>query len=163
MVLRGVGHDPDPIPLVRGANCGSWYAMPLRIKPDRGQVSENTAKPSPPISVKESCDVLHEKELGSKLASQPAHFGPKAATRAIKPRPGSRIAKVLTREPAADDVNGNSIGSKPLCGEGSNVVITGHLWPVLRKHATGKGFDFAEGDGFKAARAFKAEAKSADT
>jgi hypothetical protein len=57
----GVGHNPDPISTVRGTNGGSRYAMPLRIKPERGQVSENSLKaPS-----KQSCDVLHEDVAGS--------------------------------------------------------------------------------------------------
>jgi hypothetical protein len=33
-----------PVSSVRGANGGSRYAMPLRIKPERGQVSENNVQ-----------------------------------------------------------------------------------------------------------------------
>jgi hypothetical protein len=41
---RGVGHKPDPVPPVRGANGRSRYAVPLRVIPARGQVSENTSE-----------------------------------------------------------------------------------------------------------------------
>jgi hypothetical protein len=51
-----VGNDPNPVAPVWGTNGGSWYAVPFRIKPERGQVSENSLKaPS-----KQSCDVLHD-------------------------------------------------------------------------------------------------------
>jgi hypothetical protein len=88
-------------------------------------------------------------------------FKPKPRPRAVQARAWSSDANVLTWEPAANDVNGNSIGSKPVGGKGSNVVIAGDLGPVLRKHATGEGFNFAEGNGFKAARALKAKAETA--
>src|SRR5574343_985646 len=55
-VAFGVGHDPDSVAAVRGTNGRSRYAMPFRIKPERGQVSENSAK-SPS---KQSCDVFHD-------------------------------------------------------------------------------------------------------
>jgi hypothetical protein len=47
LVLRlsavvSVGNNPDSVASVRRTNGGSWYAMPFRIKPERGQVSENT-------------------------------------------------------------------------------------------------------------------------
>jgi hypothetical protein len=44
-VVLGVGHKPESVSLVRGANGGSWYAVPFRVIPERGQVSENSAKP----------------------------------------------------------------------------------------------------------------------
>jgi hypothetical protein len=40
----GVGHKPDSIPPVRGASGRSRYAVPLRVIPARGQVSENTSE-----------------------------------------------------------------------------------------------------------------------
>ena len=42
----GVGQNPDSVSSVRGTNVGSWYAVPFRVIPDLGQVSENVAKPS---------------------------------------------------------------------------------------------------------------------
>jgi hypothetical protein len=60
-----VGNDPNPVAPVWGTNGGSWYAVPFRIKPERGQVSENSLKaPS-----KQSCDVLHDDVARSYLAN----------------------------------------------------------------------------------------------
>jgi hypothetical protein len=42
----GVAHNPNSVAPVRGANGESWYAVPPRIIPDRGQVSENRVQPS---------------------------------------------------------------------------------------------------------------------
>src|SRR5207248_2146883 len=61
----GVGHQPNPVAEVRGANGGSRYAVPLRIIPDLGQVPENPSKPSAPFSAKQICDVFHDREGGS--------------------------------------------------------------------------------------------------
>ena len=63
--FRSVGNNPDAIPSVRGTNGGSWYAVPFRIKPERGQVSENSAK-SP---AKQRCDVLHDDVAGLYFAN----------------------------------------------------------------------------------------------
>jgi hypothetical protein len=57
----GVGNKPEPVAAVRGANGGCGYAVPPRIIPERGQVSENVPK----SSTKESCDVFHEDVAGS--------------------------------------------------------------------------------------------------
>jgi hypothetical protein len=46
LLASGVGNNPDPVSLVRGANGGRWYAIPFRIVPERGQVSENNSKSS---------------------------------------------------------------------------------------------------------------------
>jgi hypothetical protein len=64
--LVGVGNNPDAISLVVCANGGSWYAMPFRIKPERGQGPENDAEPS----MKQICDVLHDDEEGSNFANK---------------------------------------------------------------------------------------------
>jgi hypothetical protein len=46
--------------------------MPLRIIPERGQVSENVSKPPK----KECCDVLHDDEAGSYLANKSGVIAP---------------------------------------------------------------------------------------
>jgi hypothetical protein len=153
-----VGNNPDPISDVRGANVGSWYAVPLRIIPDRGKRTENVAHPV----IKQLCDVLHENDAGSKLANETGELEPQARTVSEKTRSLASGRNILAREPSADRVNGNSIGSKPVGGEFADVMVAGHLWPVFRQHAAGKVFDFAEGDGLETARAFKAKGKPAD-
>jgi hypothetical protein len=71
-VAVGVGNNPYAVALMRGANGGSRYAMPFRIKPERGQVSENSLK-SPS---KQRCDVLHDDVAGSKLANNSGVLAP---------------------------------------------------------------------------------------
>jgi len=44
----GVGNQEDPITSVRGADGGRWYAVPLRVIPDRGQITE---QPTEGISI----------------------------------------------------------------------------------------------------------------
>jgi hypothetical protein len=69
-IVFGVGNNPDPISSVRGANGGSWDAIPRRIVPERGQASENVSHPE----TKQAWDVLHDDETGSKLANEPRIF-----------------------------------------------------------------------------------------
>jgi hypothetical protein len=45
-IALGVGNNPDAVASVRSANVGSWYAVPDRIIPERGQVSENPVNSS---------------------------------------------------------------------------------------------------------------------
>ena len=97
---RGVGDDPNPVPAVRGANVGSRYAMPLRIIPERGQVSENVCKPPP----KQSCDVFHDDVARSYLANEPSIFAPEAGSFSGQSGTFPGVTKVLTGEPAAYDI-----------------------------------------------------------
>ena len=56
-----VGNNPHPVASVGSANGGSWYAIPCRVVPERGQVSENFSHPE----IKQAWDVLHDDEAGS--------------------------------------------------------------------------------------------------
>jgi len=68
----GVGHQKDPLPQMRGTDGGSRYNLPLRVIPEEGKVSEYLAhSPS-----KESWDVLHENDSGSKLAKDSCEVWP---------------------------------------------------------------------------------------
>jgi hypothetical protein len=60
-VAVGVGNNEHAIAEVRGTKGGRWYAFPLRIVPEGGQVSENVAHPPN----KEPWDVLQEHVVGS--------------------------------------------------------------------------------------------------
>jgi hypothetical protein len=57
----GVGQKKDSKSKVRGTNGGRWYALPFRIVPEGGQVSEYVSHPPN----KEPWDVLQERESGS--------------------------------------------------------------------------------------------------
>jgi hypothetical protein len=59
----GVGHDPDPVPPVRGADGACRNAVPFRVIPERGQSSEDSPHASSPSQ--EPWDVLHEDVSGS--------------------------------------------------------------------------------------------------
>ena len=62
----GIGsNDPDAVSLVRRTNGGRRYAMPFRVIPDRGQVSENISQPS----TKQRCHVLQHRVPGSNQAN----------------------------------------------------------------------------------------------
>jgi hypothetical protein len=154
----GVGNNPNPVPAVRCAKVGSWYAVPFRIIPERGQGSENVCKPS----TKQCCDVFQDDISWCQFANQTGDFVEQTAALSGKPCALPCGADVLTWEPAADDIDGNSIGSKSLCGKGADIIVTGDIGPVLGEDFARERFDFAEGNGFKSACSFKAKAKPSD-
>lgn len=136
--------------------------MPFCIKPERGQVSENSVKPPS----KESCDVLHENEFDFssfvKLAKKSSVIGPEAASFSIKASAFSGEADILAGESAADCIDGNSIGSKSSCGKGLDIVVTRDFGPVLGEDFAAERLPFAEGDGSHPS-SFEPEAKSANS
>jgi hypothetical protein len=68
----GVGHNPYPVAFMRCTNGASWYAVPFRVIPERGQVPKNSLKPP----VNESCDVFHDDEAWSYFANNSGVFRP---------------------------------------------------------------------------------------
>jgi len=97
----GVCNKPEPVASVRGANGRSRDAVPLRVIPARGQVSENTLKPPS----KESCDVLHDDVAGSKLANESRVLAPKTRACPVDSSALAGEADVLAGESAAEDVD----------------------------------------------------------
>jgi hypothetical protein len=97
----GVCNKPEPVAAVRGAKGRSGKAVPLRVIPERGQVSKH----SPESSSKESCDVLHDDVAGSKLANESRILCPKTRTVSVDPGSLSGEADVLAGEPAAEDID----------------------------------------------------------
>jgi hypothetical protein len=165
VVQLRVRDDPYAVASVRGTNGASWYAVPFRIIPERGQGSENCIHPSR----KQRADVLHDNETRSQFANKTGDFVEQAAPLAFKSCAKSCKADVLAWEPAADDIDGNSIGSKSFCGKGAHVVIAGDAWPVLGEDFARERFNFTEGGCFKSViictftfRAFKAERETAN-
>jgi len=72
--LVGVGHNPDPVSLVRSAGMVSAQHSPARIIPHLGQIPENNSKP--PSS--EHWRVLHENVARSYFANDAGHVLPQA-------------------------------------------------------------------------------------
>jgi len=151
-LASGVGQYPDAVSSVRGTNGGSWYAVPFRIKPERGQVSENVAQPS----TKQRCHVLHDDVSRSSHANDASHFTPKSAALPGKTGPASSKADVLAWEAAADDIAFVFIALVLL-----HIVIDRNLWPMLRQNLLAKGFALNERDCFHSSP-FKSERKSSD-
>jgi hypothetical protein len=59
--LTGVGHNEDAVAEVRGADMGRRYAIPFRIEPERGQVSENGSESERKVA----WNVLQDRVSGS--------------------------------------------------------------------------------------------------
>lgn len=129
--------------------------MPFRIIPERGQGCEYVSQPS----TKQSCDVFHDCELWSYLANESGELKPEPASIAAETLARARQTDVLARESPNDAIWFNSVVSELAGRQSPNISIAGNIWPVLCKHSAGEFFDFAEGDGFEAARSFEAKAK----
>src|SRR5260221_6851879 len=176
--LSVVGHDPDSVSPVRRANVGSRYAMPFRVIPDLGHVSEYCCQPS----TKQRCDVLHDDVAGSKFPNESVVFAPESTSRACKTSTLSGNADVLAGEASADDVNtafeslsppmlfaprpalvaspANGVGHR-LGAEFSDVSEDGDAWPMSSKYCSAVGVDFTESNGSHPG-SLKSEAESAD-
>jgi hypothetical protein len=146
-VALGVGHNPNSVAKLSGTNVGSWYAMPFSIIPDRGQVSENSAK-SPS---KQSCDVFHLDDCGSKLANQSGVFTPKPAACAVKTRATTCETDILTWESSNNCVGLNPVSTQSVGAKASNIIILGNPRIALRKDSAGLFVDLAERHGLETA------------
>ena len=104
--------------------------MPLRIIPERGQVSENVCKPPS----KQSCDVFHKDVSRSYLANKPSIIAPEAGSFAAKSGALSCDADVLAGEAAANDIGPRSGFGQPIGGQDLNVVMNGDSRPMLCQH-----------------------------
>jgi hypothetical protein len=71
-LASGVGNNPSPVSSVTTANVGSWYAVPLRIIPESGQVPENV----PEAASSELCGIFHDDEAGSNFANEACKLPP---------------------------------------------------------------------------------------
>jgi hypothetical protein len=155
---RGVGNNPHSVASVRRTNGACRYAVPDSIIPERGQVSENVSEPE----TKQPCDVFHDDEFWSYFANKTPVFTPQTRSLTVKASAFSSVAEVLAGEPAADDVNFNSVSGQSVNCEGANVMINWNLGPVFCQNFAWVFFYFAKGDSFAQTRPFKAERKAAD-
>jgi hypothetical protein len=117
-IVVGVGHNPDSVPLVRGAHVGSSQHVPARIKPDRGQISKNGSE----SERSEHWAVFHEREAGSYFANDASEFRPESAAGSGDASAASGARDVLAREAPADDVHVSAPG---LAVEGGDVIPDG--------------------------------------
>lgn len=152
-----VGHNPNSIARMRGANVGRWYAIPFSIVPERGQVPENIVK----ATRSEGFNVLQQEHSRSKLPNDTSALAPQPGTLVGEPAAISNVADALAREAGADGVHGSQAGER-FRDQGTNVFNDRDSRPVLSQHAPAEGIDFAEGDGLEPARALEAEVKASD-
>ena len=108
-------HDPDSVPLVADRDLsaisreGGFICSqhtPSRIKPQRGQVSENGSE-SPN---NESWTVFHEDESRSNFANDPSKLTPEPRSCPGDPCPFAGNADVLAWKAATDDIHTSSPG-----------------------------------------------------
>lgn len=144
-LATGVGHKPEAVPLMRGANIRSSQHCPPAVIPERGQVTEDSSE-SPS---NESWAVFHVDEAGSNLAHDARHVGPHAAAGAVNACAFAGNADVLAREASRNHVNNAS--PRP-------AVKTAHVRPnrersegsivlSLRQNLCGVGITFNCADG----------------
>jgi hypothetical protein len=100
LLASGVGNNPDAISSVRGTNGWRRNAMPFRINPDLGHVSENRVQPS----TKQRCHVLQHREPWSYQANGSNHFPVESRTLAGKSGTFPSKWDVLAGEAGGDDV-----------------------------------------------------------
>lgn len=157
-VALGVGHNPHSVAKLSGTSVGSRYAMPFRIIPERGQVSEN----SPNSPSKESCDVFHDDEAGSKLVNQSAVVGPQPASCAVKTLATTCEANVLAGKSSNDSIRVNPVCSELICGKLSNIIIDGNTGKAFAQAGLGLAIELAERDRLEPARPLQPEVEASD-
>jgi hypothetical protein len=149
-----VGKYPQPIPLVRETNGARRYAMPLRVMPDLGQVSENSAHPP----IKQRCHVLHDCVARSYQANGSYQFPPESRTLTGKSGASTGEADVLARKTSCNDIS-HSFAKL----HRGNIVVARHSRPMLRQHAAAERVNLAKRYRLKPARTFQAKAEAAYT
>lgn len=131
---RGVGHDEYSVTAVRGTNGCRWYAVPFRVIPDRGQVTDDIVKPKS----KQCCDVLQQNCLRSKYANESRNLGPQPSLVCLR-EPLACDADWLARESPGQYVHTGSALTKI-----SHVVVAGDTRPVLGKDSLAELVPLAE-------------------
>lgn len=163
-VVLAVGHlspprdDEETLSPVRGSDVGSTEIEPDRIVPRFGKVSENGSQ----SARSERCDVLHDDDAGSKLASDARELEPQTAALTCEASALPCVRHVLAGEPTAEDVDGGRIS-----GDGSHVVESKSVGPVSREDAAAPRIGLAlprrlTVESSIAQRAFNPEVKAAD-
>jgi hypothetical protein len=132
--------------------------VPFSIIPERGQVSENSAK-SPS---KESCDVFHFDEFGSNFANQAGEVAPQPASCAVKTRSTACETKVLAGKSSNDCIRSNAVRSQSICGKLSNIIIDGNPRIALSKTCARFSIELAQRHGLETASSLQAQVKAAD-
>jgi hypothetical protein len=110
-----VGNNPDPLAKMGRSDIGSSQHSPPRIKPHRGQVSENHSE----SSNSEHWRVFHKRESGSYFTDDSRHFHPESASLSGDSCAFSGGADVLAGKAPRNHVNNAS--PRPSV-KGANVI-----------------------------------------
>jgi hypothetical protein len=152
-----VGHDPDPLPSVRGANVVSTH----HERPSGVACFFQVLQDEVTASSSESTDVFNKNPTGSELSDESCVLEPESAAGAfLYTRTFASDGHVLAGEAAADEVD--SSGNRSGC-ELSYVIVDRHSGPASREDRLAVRFDFAKGHGLESARSVEAKADTADT
>lgn len=157
-----VGNDPYSLARLGDANELAWEYLPFSIIPERGKPPENLVKSIPD----EILDVFDNDDSRARFPDKAVVFEPQptpVSSQSFLDAPSiSGNRDILARKPTAYDINGNSVSSKSVGCEFSDVTIARHLGPVFRQYAAREFLNLAEGDRLKSARALKTERETAD-
>lgn len=139
VTVVGVGNKPPPIALMAGSHSTRRYTCPLRIKPCRGQLSENSVQS---VS-KDRCDVLHDDVARSNCANDTHEFVKETAPSALLDAGLLACgADVLAGKSTANNVSCSLLGK-----EGGDVAMDGCVGKVLGKDLLAVGLPFNELNG----------------
>lgn len=138
-LAEGAGNQPDSIPLVRGTNGGSGYAVPFTVIPDLSKLAEHLLQ----SSNAKGGNVLHNDPLRLRFSDEPEELCPKAGALSFKPSTFASHGDVLAREPTSDDLRKGVGAFEVFARELSHVFENGHSGPVLSKHSPCPRVDFA--------------------
>lgn len=136
-LARGVGQQKDAFASVRRSNVGCAETIPLRIVPERGQVTEHFGEVPSAARRHEPRHVLHEDEARSKQINDPSILAPERRALAAESCSLSGEGYVLAGESPADHIDGGEFAS-----DGAHVVISNSVGPVLREHGAAERLSF---------------------
>jgi hypothetical protein len=110
----------------------------------------------------ETRNILSDDPIWSEFSNEPSEFVPETASFAVETGAAARLRNVLAGKTAGDEIDGNSIGSKALRGERSDVRKDWRIRPMVREHAPAEVVGLAERDGSHSG-SLKPEAEAANS
>jgi hypothetical protein len=148
----GVRQNPYPFPFVRGADGASRNNKRPCFVAKCFQVRKHCVEPQSDVPN----NILSKHPSGPEFFDKPTIFRPEMAViLRASTLPGT--AEGLARIAPADKVNWPCIPGVQV----AHIFVDGHTWPVLAKHGSAVGVDFAEGDGSHPG-SFESKGESAD-
>lgn len=129
-----------------GTDGGSWYAIPFRVIPARGQVPKDAPKPWSDIPASTPWRLFHDRVTGSYLANQSRIFPPEPRPLpVVDPDLFPRHGCVLAGWAADDDVDGpDTILLQLVRRQGLDVRVDRDIRPVFPQHAPAEWIDLAK-------------------